>query len=1037
MSKQLMLNPALIIGIGGSGQKVLNHLKATFLKNPVLQENYAKDGVLKLPTFIQLLCIDTDKSAVDHGAEAGTRLADEDFFKIHVTDAKEMMSHFDLDDFRHIANWFPKSLKPYADTIETGAHQFRFLGRFGLFAQVSKVYKAILDKLGQVIALGTVSPDAKIIPATDKGVIATPEIVVVGSLCGGSGAGMFLDVAYLAKMAYYQLMGGKTNPRMTGIQFTADTFASVHDESKQLTANSYASLTELFYFMSMEHVSARMKPKNAKEIKAFEQRCTFKVDYGPVGKTHENFGQIHTRPPFDRSYILGTGSLTDNNTYFSIASEFLFSTMIGDGNGTFRSEVDNMALHVAGTTGPANGNQLKCFNSFGCKSFYYPVEDLKELYTCRLAVGLSGWLKSSGSNIDIARMASDFVNANSKELGLDVESLILNLKQLTPRAEYWDNKLYHSFVGSPTQGEDESATAFILRRLREVENARVKRPELKTAIMRKLEETGGIAQKTAEVVKRKVVDIINDPQMGIDVAADFLNLVLKSLSSPGQLSARETELTSRNNKEKAEFTRARSMLQEKLSSFMGLGGTFMELGTLLNVCNLQDEFNTVIKEANDEVSTQYELFYFSLAKDYVKSLVKQVEPLKQQINVLKDMLSALGHDGKWQKQYESCLDRFAGLTTEQKFIRANICDVKDVEPFCNHLMGSSSPDQIEKDFLAKADMFENWDAFTNPKANALENAVWNYCKKRVEAFDLGGIEDFLNWKGPEYLQNLIKSMLTQASPLIALNDHGELIPRGRIIHLGVPDNNSKLAITLKDSLLKMNSEFKVSTVPTRNRFEVSLLNCQYGIAPYNLASLPQWEGYYKKNNSNITCHAILNNADFPVLWRSFGLIPAKNMEKLFMTYIYLRYEYTKHYKDGKERNGIYWNETDMTFCISYQDDAPQAIGHTLPKIFSFLSNGAMGAHLIKEFDAFWADMNTPQRLAFINRHIDNIKSSVLNLEEKIQKAILKGNDIDKLDDETLAIERGILAVLSEKQEEFSRIVRDGASAAGAEKSAEQ
>ena len=58
---RIALNPALIVGLGGTGKKALMNFKETFLKSPQIKKAYEQIGAEpSLPDFIDLLCIDTD-----------------------------------------------------------------------------------------------------------------------------------------------------------------------------------------------------------------------------------------------------------------------------------------------------------------------------------------------------------------------------------------------------------------------------------------------------------------------------------------------------------------------------------------------------------------------------------------------------------------------------------------------------------------------------------------------------------------------------------------------------------------------------------------------------------------------------------------------------------------------------------------------------------------------------------------------------------------------------------------------------------------
>ena len=289
---RIALNPALIVGLGGTGKKSLINFKEAFLNSPQIKKAYAISGKGEpaLPDFIDLLCIDTDifdASAPEDNAKTGTKLTESEYHQINIQNAGQITGNLDSDTYGYLYEWFPQKLQHHIGQISQGAHQFRFTGRFGVFVDVQKIFQQIKAKMSKIMARSNVNQDDIIVPLTNKqGQILTPEFYVVGSLCGGSGAGMFLDMAYLLKMAYYQLSGGKGKPTIVGIQLTPEAFTQISidpnvNSTGRIEGNGYASLVETFYFMNKEKFPPT---RSAKDIISQDRRNKFMVNYGPIGK---------------------------------------------------------------------------------------------------------------------------------------------------------------------------------------------------------------------------------------------------------------------------------------------------------------------------------------------------------------------------------------------------------------------------------------------------------------------------------------------------------------------------------------------------------------------------------------------------------------------------------------------------------------------------------------------------------------------------------------------------------------------------------
>lgn len=199
-----------VIGVGGTGIKTLIHVKKQ------LQDSH-QDG--KLPPDVQILGIDT-RSAPEsltgigswHNAQARRQLkeyqgnvsidANTEYYWLggnleRWTCGDTAQGERGLDDKEYITRWF--DLKYFANHpvrsallgVNDGAGMFRQIGRLGLFYHLqhgsnSILYTRLSEKLGSIA----------------DGII---DVILCGSLAGGTGAALFQDIAYLVKAIGAQL----------------------------------------------------------------------------------------------------------------------------------------------------------------------------------------------------------------------------------------------------------------------------------------------------------------------------------------------------------------------------------------------------------------------------------------------------------------------------------------------------------------------------------------------------------------------------------------------------------------------------------------------------------------------------------------------------------------------------------------------------------------------------------------------------------------------------------------------------------------
>ena len=187
-----MTRPAVIIGLGGTGQQVVLSLKKDLLEI----------GKGRMPEEVRLLAFD---SAGRIAPQEGVELEDEiEYFPVGAS-LYELVRSI-RDDKVNAANgapaalshlhWFPAEaalpLGMAALTTSIGCGAYRPLGRLSLFNKVGPIVEKIrvaIRAAGQH-AYGTRAQ------AENANLL---EILVVSSFAGGTGAGMFVDIGWLVR----------------------------------------------------------------------------------------------------------------------------------------------------------------------------------------------------------------------------------------------------------------------------------------------------------------------------------------------------------------------------------------------------------------------------------------------------------------------------------------------------------------------------------------------------------------------------------------------------------------------------------------------------------------------------------------------------------------------------------------------------------------------------------------------------------------------------------------------------------------------
>ncbi len=256
--------PTLVIGVGGMGTNTVRAAKRRF------RRVWGQDN---LPGMIQLLALDTEPLV--NRLDQEPLYADE-FVYMGRFDATRLVDN--LEHHPEIARWWNYPSIPLG-YIHNGARQLRPIGRLAFFRNYVNFKRLLETKYASLDKIRDVEM------AQNRGfpVMGNYQLVyIVSSLCGGTGAGMFLDVAHRVRALV------RSNARIVGIFFLPDVLEEeiTSDlQRRRIKANAYAALKELNYFQETQEF---------RELYPSEQRPLPDTPYAPfdfiflVGRTNRD-----------------------------------------------------------------------------------------------------------------------------------------------------------------------------------------------------------------------------------------------------------------------------------------------------------------------------------------------------------------------------------------------------------------------------------------------------------------------------------------------------------------------------------------------------------------------------------------------------------------------------------------------------------------------------------------------------------------------------------------------------------------------------
>src|SRR5262249_32176788 len=227
-----VLFPSLVLGLGHLGLRVLQRLRQTI---------HTEFGSADQLPCCRLLYLDTDPDALREAAKPGRQAA---LSPQEVLIAKlNRPSHYlrSHDERKLIDSWFNlKMLYRIPRTLVTAG--VRALGRLAFFDNHRLISRRLLNELEAC----TLSENlTAAINNTGLGLRSNrPSVYVVTSLAGGTGSGMFLDLAYLLRGLLRGL--GYRHADVHGVFLLAG--IDRHPSNTVAIGNTFAALTELNHF---------------------------------------------------------------------------------------------------------------------------------------------------------------------------------------------------------------------------------------------------------------------------------------------------------------------------------------------------------------------------------------------------------------------------------------------------------------------------------------------------------------------------------------------------------------------------------------------------------------------------------------------------------------------------------------------------------------------------------------------------------------------------------------------------------------------
>lgn len=344
--------PTILIGVGGTGNEVLARVRR------LVEETY---GSLKNFPIISFLVIDTDKEyKLNNPGAGGTPFKDNEkyFAKVSGTEVENIMSN--MDNFPWIADWFPNELERNMTALEAGAGQIRACGRFAFFHNYHKIKQAFNSACDRVKGHENWMLDKYNVKVNANAV----NVFITGSISGGTGSGMIIDIGYAVR----KWLQGQASATTTAIVPMPNAFQGIN-VGDRVVANGYAALMELSYFS--------------------DYRTEYAVKYsrGLIDEIRDK------KPAFDFTYLVG---IKNGETEFPLDQirEMIGQNIFLDLTSDFAPHKRSIRDNIKGSWAqqdPSGRSYSKQFMSFGLSAIEIPIAQIRTSLSNRLAADFVSW----------------------------------------------------------------------------------------------------------------------------------------------------------------------------------------------------------------------------------------------------------------------------------------------------------------------------------------------------------------------------------------------------------------------------------------------------------------------------------------------------------------------------------------------------------------------------------------------------------------------------------------------------------------------
>ncbi|MBL1209097.1 tubulin-like doman-containing protein [Geminocystis sp. GBBB08] len=630
--KTLNIKRTICIGLGGTGRDILMQIRR------LIVDRYGKLSQLPVVSFVH---IDTDKNASQTtGLKTGDTYHGENILFKPAETVTATMNKQEIDDlskglerrnpherqspYDHIGSWFPKQILKDVKSIENGAGAIRPVGRLAFFHNYSKIQNAI-----DTADNATVGHAQKLL---NKNIVVDSgtNIIIVGSLCGGTGSGTYIDIAYSLREKY----GYEIDSEITAYLIIAP---ELYGNTASVKANTYAALKELNYYTA--------------------QGTTFNAVYDPVNL----FSVNENRPPFDFVYLIGNRTnsghkIVKKDKLSQVIAHKIFADFAEEISINIKGHRDNVKKYFSVYDEHPRPNAQR-YLTFGLSKIYFPRDLTIAICLNKVQIKLLNfWLYGEGQSPDSRELLDKFL-LNWQSKNEDTRNIFkARLEAITQENDKTFKQILKNWL-SKNQGEidncknAEDRQRFIDKMRSELKSQFKKVQPGETENIRGawLTQLQKNSQKLEKQFNQDIIDYLaillepSHPHFALDNSRGWLEALLTKLNEYARELEEEKQkatafITVENvDKKWQDSCQIFEDIETDKKRFLGIGGKSNNTKNK----EFQEEASQSIQEVNKLIQRNFDLTLTDEALKIANNLLQLVQHLKIQASNFYNLLQDL------------------------------------------------------------------------------------------------------------------------------------------------------------------------------------------------------------------------------------------------------------------------------------------------------------------------------------------------------------------------------------------------------------